>query len=132
MILADTSAWIEYQRGTGSRSDRRIQELIETDSELAFTEPVLMEFVAGAATSATAERLRRLLVRTRSLPFDAGADFDIAAEIYRRCRTAGVTPRGFIDCMIAAVAFRTGASILTANTDLVRIAGIMAIPLDVE
>lgn len=41
--------------------------------------------------------LRRLLLRFELLSFDATADFDGAARIYRRCRAAGVTPRGMVD-----------------------------------
>ena len=31
MILADTSAWVEYLRATGSATDRRVTELIGGD-----------------------------------------------------------------------------------------------------
>ena len=33
MILADTSAWVEYDRATGSAADQRIVELISTDGK---------------------------------------------------------------------------------------------------
>ena len=52
MILIDTSAWVEYDRATGSRADRRIAELIADDGPLMFTEPVLMEVLAGARSDA--------------------------------------------------------------------------------
>ena len=48
MILADTSAWVEYDRATDSPVDRRLSELIETSDELAVTEPVVMEVLASA------------------------------------------------------------------------------------
>jgi hypothetical protein len=44
-------------------------------------------------TTAARADLRRLLLRFELLSFDAAADFDGAARIYRRCRAAGVTPR---------------------------------------
>lgn len=130
MILADTSAWVEYHRATGSAAHIRMRSLIESGGPLATTEPVLMEFVGGADSVAQAEALRRLLLRYELLPFDGAIDFENAASIYRRCRSRGVTPRGFVDCMIAAVAFRTGASVLTVNSDLERIAEVMGIELD--
>ena len=34
MILADTSAWVEFDRGTGSAADRRMTELIASDGPL--------------------------------------------------------------------------------------------------
>ena len=48
MILVDTSAWVEYDRATDSRVDRRLSELIETSDLVAVTEPVAMEVLAGA------------------------------------------------------------------------------------
>jgi hypothetical protein len=130
MILADTSAWIEYDRATGSAVDGRLAELIAGDGPLAVTEPVLMEVLAGARTDAREVDLRRLLLRARLLTFDAASDFDAAARILRRCRRAGVTPRGMIDCMIAAVAWRRGARLLSHDVDLDRVAQVVGIELD--
>ncbi|HXM57102.1 MAG TPA: PIN domain nuclease [Candidatus Dormibacteraeota bacterium] len=130
MILADTSAWVEYDRATGSPVDRRLTELIATDGPVAVTEPVVMEVLAGARTDERQAKLRRLLLRFTLLTFDAVADFDGAVRIYRRCRRAGVTPRGLVDCMIAAVAWRRRASLLACDADMARVAEVMRIDLD--
>ncbi len=130
MILADTSAWVEYDRASGSSVDRRLSHLIETSGPLAVTEPVLMEVLAGARDDRQEERLRRLLLRFDLLPFDAVTDFDAAARIYRRCHAAGITQRGLLDCSIAAVAWRRGAALLTHDADLARIAGVIGIAVD--
>ncbi len=129
MILADTSAWVELDRATGSSLDRQLTGLITSDGPLAVTEPVRMEVLAGARSEADAERLRRLLGRCAHLSFDSVSDFDGAARIYRRCRAVGVTPRGLIDCMIATVAWRHGAALLTGDVDLHRVAGVVGIEL---
>jgi predicted nucleic acid-binding protein len=130
VILADTSAWVEYDRATGSAVDQRVAELIATDGPLTVTEPVLMEVLAGARDDARENDLRRLLMRARLLQFDATTDFDAAARIYRRCRRSGITPRGMIDCMIAAVAWRQGAALLCRDVDLDRVAQLIGIELD--
>lgn len=130
MILADTSAWVEYDRATGSAVDRRLAALIASDAALAVTEPVVMEVIAGARDERSRRELGRLLSRFALLRFDAAVDFDAAARIYRRCRGAGVTPRGMIDCMIAAVAWRSGATLLARDVDLDRIAGVIGVDLD--
>ena len=106
MILAGTSAWVEYDRATGSPVDDRVSELVADDGPLATTELVMMEVMAGAKTEGREEDLRRLLLRFHLLALDAAADFEAVARIYRLCRRAGVTPRGLIDCMIASVARR--------------------------
>jgi predicted nucleic acid-binding protein len=130
VILADTSAWVEFDRATDSPVDRRLTDLIRSDGPLAVTEPVVMEVVAGARTDDREADLRRLLLRFTLLGFDAAADFDGAAAIYRRCRRAGVTPRGMVDCMIAAVAYRHRATLLAADADLSRVATVIGINLD--
>lgn len=81
MILVDTSAWVEFDRATGSRVDTALSDLIANTDEVA--------------------------VQT------------------------GVTPRGMVDCMIAAVAWRYEASILTSDADLTRVGEIMGIEVEV-
>ena len=130
MILADTSAWVEYDRATGSTADRRIAELIATDGPLFYTDPVLMEVLAGARSDAPGEDLRRLLLRFGLARFDAVSDFDAATRIYRRCRQAGITPRGMVDCMIAAVAHRRALMLLAWDAEMVRVAEVIGIDVD--
>jgi len=89
-----------------------------------------MEVLAGAKTNEREDDLRRLLARCELLPFDPVIDFDGAVTIYRRCRGAGITPRGMIDCMVAAVAQRYGASLLAWDVDLARVAPLIGLELD--
>lgn len=130
MILADTSAWVEYDRATGSPVHRRLRELIASDGPVVRTEPVMMEVLSGARDDEREGDLRRLLLRFELVPFDTPTDFDAAVRVYRLCRERGATPRGLIDCMVAAVAMRTGASVLAADADFVRMASVVALDLD--
>ena len=130
MILADTSAWVEYDRATESSVDRRMHELIASRGPLAVTEPVVMEVLAGARDERREADLRRMLLRFELLRFDAVSDFDGAVRIYRRCRREGITARGLLDCLIAAVAWRSGAALLAADVDLRRVAGVIGLRLD--
>lgn len=127
MILVDTSAWVEFDRATGSAVHRRLAELIADTDDVAVTQPVVMEVLAGARDQRRETDLRRLMDRFALLRFDADVDFDGAMRIYRACRRAGVTPRGMVDCMIAAVALRHGASLLAADVDLHRVADVTGI-----
>jgi predicted nucleic acid-binding protein len=102
VILVDSSVWVEYDRATGSPAHVRLREA----------------------------ELRRLLMRFRLVRFDTVTDFNGAVRIYRICRAAGVIPRGMIDCMIAAVAWRTRATLLAHDADLDRVARVIEIELD--
>lgn len=130
MILVDSSVWVEYDRATGSPPHLRLKALIEAGGPVAVTEPVIMEVLAGARDDRREADLRRLLRHFEMLSFDAVSDFDSAIRIYRRCRAAGVTPRGMIDCMIAAVAWRRGATLLAHDADMYHVARVMGIELD--
>jgi predicted nucleic acid-binding protein len=127
VILVDTSAWVEFDRATGSPVDDRLTGLISADAPVAITEPIVMEVTAGARSDPREHDLRRLMARFELLAFDPVVDFDGATRIYRRCRSVGITPRGLIDCMIAAVALRHGASLLAHDADLTRVAETMGI-----
>jgi predicted nucleic acid-binding protein len=130
VILADTSAWVEYDRATDSSVDRRLTALIKSAGPIAVTQPVVMEVLAGARDDRREADLQRLLLRFELLSFDAVADFDGAVRIYRRCRAAGITPRGMVDCMIASVAWRRGATLLAHDADMDHIARVVGIELD--
>jgi predicted nucleic acid-binding protein len=132
VILVDSSVWVEYDRATGSPSHLRLRELIGADGPIAVTEPVIMEVLAGARDDRRETDLRRLLRRFGLLSFDAASDFDGAVAIYRRCRAAGVTPRGMIDCMIAAVAWRRGATLLAHDADMDRVAQVIELELELD
>jgi predicted nucleic acid-binding protein len=89
-----------------------------------------MEILTGSR-SPRAQRDERAFLRSfHWLAFRAATDFEGATTIYRTCRAQGVTPRGTVDCMIAAVALRNDAVLLSADRDLVRIARVMGIRLD--
>ncbi len=130
MILVDTSAWVEFDRATGGRVDTRLTDLIAGTDDVAVTEPVIMEVLAGARTDHREHDLRRLMQRFTLLRFDPTIDFDAAARIYRTCRRSGVTPRGMVDCLIAAVALRHGTNLLAADADLTRVGEIMSITVE--
>ena len=130
MILADTSAWVEFDRATGSTVDLRLTQLIEDDGPVAVTEPVMIEVLAGARSDARERDLRRLLQRFHLHSVDPAPDFEAAGRIYRQCRQRGVTPRGLIDCLVAAVAWRNSATLLAYDVDLHRVAGIVGIVMD--
>ncbi|MBW3555803.1 MAG: PIN domain nuclease [Actinobacteria bacterium] len=130
MILADTSAWVDYDRATGSAVDQRLTELIEGDGGVAVTEPVVMEVLAGARDDKRESELRQLLLRFDLLRFDPVVDFEAAARIYRRCRRVGVTPRGMVDCMIVSVALRHAAILLANDSDMSQVAGVVGLAMD--
>ena len=124
MILADTSAWIEYLRGTGSFADGELTRLLEADEQLATTGLVLLELLAGARDEREAADLRRLIDRCQFVSLEEPSDLEAAATLCRIARREGTTVRRLPDCLIAAVAMRVGATLLHRDSDFEAIARI--------
>jgi predicted nucleic acid-binding protein len=122
LILIDTSAWVEFLRATGSPVHRRVRAALEQDVELASTDVVVMEVLAGARDAHDRDELRRLLYGLTLLAVQGPDDYEQAAELCRACRAQGETPRKLTDCLIAAVAIRNGAEVLHADADFLTIA----------
>lgn len=122
MILVDTSAWIEYLRGTGSVADERLSRALRDGEELATTGIVLLELLAGARDEQHAVQLRRLLAGCRFLRLEEPSDQEAAAGLYRLCRSQGTTIRRVVDCLIAAIALRAQTPLLHQDGDFAAIA----------
>ena len=117
MILVDSSAWIEFLRGTGSPVDHRLTSAIDSEESLATTGQVVLEILAGARDEGQASQLSRLLGRCRFLPVEEPFDHEAAAALYRACRPEGTTIRRLPDCLVAAIAIRNEVSILHRDAD---------------
>ncbi|MEX2555790.1 MAG: PIN domain nuclease [Actinomycetota bacterium] len=122
MIVADSSAWIEHLRGTDHPAGRALERLFARDVQVAVTEIVVMELLAGAEPGPPRGVLRERLVNLPMLTLAGLADFEAAAYIFQSCRRAGETLRGMTDCLVAVPAIRAGAEILHNDRDFDMIA----------
>ena len=122
MILADTSAWVEVYRGSGSPVHLAMRRLLRERSDLCVTETIVMELLASARPDEHLAEVRRRLLSFRMLQVGGLDTFERAAMIQRACRTGGETVRSMTDCLIAAVAIRDGATLLHADRDFDAIA----------
>ena len=116
MILVDSSVWIDYFNGVGTRQTDRLDSLL-------FREPVavgdlnLAEVLQGFDRDRDFANARKLLV---SLPVIqiGGADIALAAaENYRKLRKMGITVRKTIDTLIATRCIESGYVLLHCDHD---------------
>lgn len=128
-VLVDTSAWVEYLRGTGSPHNVWIREAITAEQPLGWTDPILYELTAGARSPERADELRALLLRGPMLSVAGLQDWEDAAQLYRTARARGRTVRSSIDCLIAAVAVRTGSPLLATDRDFQELARVSELEL---
>ena len=117
MIVADSSAWIEFLRDTGHPAAETLAELLSTDADVAVTEVIVMELLAGATSDEQLRQLRSRLISFPILHLEGLRDFEEAALIYRRCRATGHSLNSMTDCLIALPVIRAGASLLHNDSD---------------
>lgn len=128
-VLVDTSVWVEYLRGTGSRHNVWVRDAIARDDPLAWTDPILYEVTAGAANAVRARELRALLLRGPYLAVAGLHDWEDAARLYRTARSRGHTVHSTVDCLITAVALRTATAVVARDHDFVVLAEISDLKL---
>jgi predicted nucleic acid-binding protein len=116
VILVDSSAWIEFLRGTGSPVHLDVRALLAEDADIAICDPIRMELLAGARSDGDVRDLRRLLGRATLLPLES-RHYEDAARLYRVCRRHGETVRKLIDCLIAACALSAVVPVLHRDAD---------------
>lgn len=76
---------------------------------------VVLEVLRGARRY---ETVRAALLHARMLDDPTpSARFEEAAQLYRRCRDAGVTVRSSIDCLVAATALAHDATLFHDDRD---------------
>lgn len=129
MLLLDTSVWVEYLRDTGSPACAEVGRLVTTQIEdVVTTPPVVMELLAGARSSAGLTALEQLTAGLPLLALEPATDFHHAAAAYRAARGRGTTVRGLLDCLIAVLAQRHGATLVHRDADLATASAVLGLP----
>lgn len=122
MILADSSAWIDYLRDRATPAVDALDAAIR-EGIAVLCEPVWAELVRGARDDRAQESVERALAATPMMP-TVREDWENAATIGRITTRNGVVIRSFMDCLIAGIAVRSGATVLHSDVDFERIAGV--------
>ena len=128
-MIADTSAWVEYLRATGSPSHLALVSAVRNGDQVLVLDVVRLELLSGAPSEARAAELRRLLAAFTAVPAASPSDHELAAELYRAARRAGETVRSLIDCLVAAAALRLGEPVLARDRDFEALARVSPLRL---
>jgi predicted nucleic acid-binding protein len=122
-MIVDTSAWIEFLRGTGSRADLRLQQALKQASAVWIPEVVYREVLQGASSVQHFVRLQQALDEVPRFVSEDPFELARAASLlYARCRWQGITIRSPNDCLIAACAIEADLPLLHADRDFLTLA----------
>lgn len=120
-MLVDSSAWIEYLRGSDSPATAAVRGALRSE-QAHVTDVIRLEVLAGSFRGDSPADVAALLDVARDVAQVPRDDVEEGAGIYRLCRTQGYTIRALNDCVIAAIAIRTGLAVLHCDRDFDAIA----------
>lgn len=125
MYLVDTSVWVDYLRGTGTRQVDALKGLLAGEDIVGVAPIIVQEILQGADTEERFEKWRKYFSGLCCYaPVDPLESHIAAARLYQSCRRAGKTPRSSNDCLIAWIAIEHGLILLDDDRDFAAIAAV--------
>lgn len=115
-LVADTSAWIEFVRGTGSETDQHLTAAIDNHTVL-LPDLVYHEVMRGMPTEAEARTMIKRFEPFIGFNLCNMAIAEKAAEYYRFLRSKGISVRGTVDLLIATWCVEHDVPLLRADRD---------------
>lgn len=124
-MIIDTSAVIEFLRGTGSRTHLALAHALRDEVPVWIPAVAVQEVLQGARGPGHFIRLQAQLDQLPVFePEDTHELHRQAALIFARCRWQGVTVRSPMDCVVAACALEADMPLLALDRDFSGIARI--------
>lgn len=116
MILADSSVWIDYFRGTHSAETTLLDTLLAHEPVL-IGDLILTEVLQGFDSEREFNQAKNLLTSLNVIEL-GGQDIAIqAAKNYRTLRARGITVRKIIDTVIATRCIENDLALLYSDRD---------------
>jgi predicted nucleic acid-binding protein len=126
MYLVDTSAWLDYLKGTKSPVVTKLTEVVDQQIPFGITGVIYQEILQGAETEHDFALLEEYFGTQRFYhPRDLVETYRNAAALYARCRRRGVTPRSTVDCLIAQVAIEHELRLIHSDRDFTAMARVI-------
>lgn len=124
-VLVDTCVWsLACSRRTPKNEPAvvELRRLVTGGDDVLLAGIVLQELLQGVRSKEQQEKLRELLAPFSLVLADEN-DHALAAELHRDCRAHGIAASS-IDALVAAIALRREAALLTVDADFARMAPI--------
>lgn len=122
-MLVDSSVWIPFLRGDSLTEVDILVDALDRAQPVWLVAPILQEVLQGADRPQRFARWDRVLGELPLLTEpDPRTAARAAAQLYAKCRWAGITPRSANDCLIAVHAVGNDVPLLHCDRDFPLIA----------
>jgi len=116
MIVADTSAWIDYVKGVKALHTNILDYEIE-HSRIITGDIIIAEFLQGFRVDMDYNTAKKLMESLEYRDFLGKENAIQAAQNYRRLRKNGITVRKTIDVIIATFCIENGFELIHNDRD---------------
>lgn len=117
-VLVDTSVWVDFLNGHQSRHAEALALLIRDEADVVTCGLIVAEVLQGLRDPKSLTTIERHFREMDWLTPQEPETYVGAADLFRRLRSRGITVRSTIDCVIANLAARHDALILSKDRDL--------------
>jgi predicted nucleic acid-binding protein len=121
MLLIDSSVWIDIHRARATPATVFVESR-EEHEDVATTGIIFQEVLQGIRDDSEYDYMRQVLWSTLILQPRELSTYEVAAQLHRSARAAGLTIRKPNDCLIAALALEHGALLVHNDRDFLALA----------
>lgn len=122
-IIADTSVWINFFKGTDSKEVRLLTNYLDNNWPVYLCPTIVQEILQGIIDDRQFEEIKEYLLAFDILLDDPLEMALAAAQLYRSTRKRGITIRKSNDCLIAQYAIKHHMKILHQDRDFDKFLG---------
>lgn len=116
MIIADTSAWIDYVRGVDAPHTDVLDRELE-QSRIATGDIIIAEFLQGFREERDFEEGKKIMEALQYYDLVGQTIALQAAQNYRILRKNGITPRKTVDLIIGTFCIENGFALIHNDKD---------------
>ena len=116
MIVADTSAWIDYFRGVASPHTDALDRELQT-SQIIIGDLIIAELLQGFRSERDFQTVLQIVERLQYRDFVGKSIAVKTAQNYRLLRSKGVTVRKTIDIIIATFCIENNFALIHNDRD---------------
>jgi predicted nucleic acid-binding protein len=129
VIVVDTTVWVDFLEGKGTKFDLHLKALIERGESIGLTDLIYCEVLQGILDENKFRQTRSTLRAYPIFHMRALRTFEHAADIYRACRKKGLTIRKTADCLIAATCVEARGELYHNDRDFEAIAKVRGLKI---
>ena len=116
MIIADSSAWIDYFRGIDVPHTNKLDMALGTD-EIFMGDLIVTEIMQGARTEKSITQIKDVISKMQCVNMVGQIVAYQSAANYRFLRSKGITVRKTIDMLIGTYCIISNASLIHNDVD---------------